>query len=157
MLSTVRGAFQLHCHDSPMLSCLCPSLVGDECGCTPGHHNCTSSLPNHSTECHKSMEASWVCKTSSPRMNLAVILTANALVVSAYHPRVSSSNTSFKTWRVSPVTVRQDLQPGRFSDSPTVISGLVIISNVLVSVVTRHDFSPFHPVLGCLHPSLLTC
>lgn len=132
--------------------------MGDECGFTPGYHNCTSSLPSHSTECPKSMEASWVCKTSSPRMNLSVVVAANTQVVSACHPRVSISSTSFKTWRVSPGTVCKICnQVSSLSDSQTVISGLSIITDVLVSVATRHDISPFCSMLGCLHLSLLTC
>jgi hypothetical protein len=73
--------------------------IGRRMWLCPRNHNVSSSLPNHSTWCPKSLDSSCAHKTSSPRMNLSVILATNMQVLGECHPRVNSAISSFKQRR----------------------------------------------------------
>jgi hypothetical protein len=80
----------------------------------------------------------------------------NAQVISGRHPRVSSTNVSFKKGRISPNTIcRMYSHVSCLSGSPAMMSGLVIITDALVPLVMRYDLSPIYPLaFKLLLPSL---
>jgi hypothetical protein len=61
-----------------------------------GVHTDTSSQPNRSVWHSRSMNASQVCMTPSPRMNSYVIFVTNTQMFMGPHPRVSSTKASFR-------------------------------------------------------------
>jgi hypothetical protein len=89
-------------------------IQGVEHGLVPGLCNGTSSSPSHSMWCLKSKHESWVHKTSSPTVNLLVILAMNTQAISGHSPKVNFTNTSFRMGRISQCHL-QDIQCGQLS------------------------------------------
>jgi hypothetical protein len=114
-------------------------------------------VPSYSTKCPKSTDASWVCTTSSPWMNLSVIFMTYTHVISGHCPRANCTNASFKTGRVSPnASCRKNGQVSSLSGTPEVMTGQAIITDAPVSMVTRHDFPPIQPSTFRLSSPCLT-
>jgi hypothetical protein len=85
--------------------------------------------------------------TSSPRMNLSVRVATNTQVIRSRHPSVIFTNASFKMGRTSRDAICRMCSVVRsLLGSHLVMSRLAIITNDLVSMVTRHDVSPIHPL-----------
>jgi hypothetical protein len=79
-------------------------------------YECCQALRHHNgTWCPKFMDALWVCKTSSPKINLSVVLVTNTLVVSGRCPNINSTDTSFKMGRVLPEAMCRMYGPGQLS------------------------------------------
>jgi hypothetical protein len=122
----------------------------DDRGRAPGLHNDTSSRSSRSTRCSKSTEASLARRTSSPGINSSVISATNTQIRKALrHSQLHSA--SFKTGSVSPDAVcRMYGRLGLLSGCPAVMSGLAMVTDYPVSVVTQNG-------LSCIHPSGSGC
>lgn len=78
----------------------------------------------------------------SPRMKSSVILAMNIQVASGHCPRDSFMKASFKMGKVfSDAVCRAYHVGGSLSVSPAMMSGLAMVTDTLVSMVTRHAFS----------------
>jgi hypothetical protein len=132
------------CPSSHTTTLSCCSLIDvvciwGVCGCALWHHNGTSSSRP------KYMEAFWTCRTSSHRMNSSLILAIHTQV-SGHRPRDSFTKPSFKMGTLSPDAIWWMYSVFRpLLGSPVVMSGVAIITDVPVSIVTRHDLSAIHP------------
>jgi hypothetical protein len=97
--SAVQGSFQPHL---PAATSLLPFILGCERDRAPWRLSGTSSSFSRSMWCRISKDASWACMTSSPMINLSVILATNTQVVSGRRPRVIVTKAYLKVGRVSP-------------------------------------------------------
>lgn len=134
-------------HTEPILPLCWPSMWGDDCVYPPWNCNGTFSSSIYSTWPSKSVETSWACKTSSPRMNLSVILAVGTEVCTRHHSRASSGSIPIKRGRVfHDVICRTNGQGCCLSGSPVVILGWAMLMDALMLIVTRHDMFPIQPL-----------
>jgi hypothetical protein len=143
----LQGSLQPHRRDSVSPS-ICYFAVAPYIGgwtlSRPGAPQWRFSSPCRSTWRHKSTDSS-ACMTSRLRLNSSVILATNSQVVRARRPRISCTKASLKMGKVVPDVCSAHRVGRSLSGSPLVVSGLVMVTDARLSVVTRHDLSHIRP------------
>lgn len=90
-----------------------------------------------------------------PQENLSAVMAADTQICRGHSPRVSCTSASFKTGRISPDTIcRTYSWVDFFLGSPAGTSGQVMLTDSLMSVVTRHVLPPIQSSVF-RQPSLL--
>jgi hypothetical protein len=112
---------------------------------------CSTMMAFFITQLQHMAPQKWVHKISSPRMNSLEILTMNTQLISGHHPKVNSTNASFKTGMVSPDIIHRTYDPvSSLSGSPAVLLGVS-----LSAVSPKMPDAPTPPAYGSPSPAAL--